>query len=378
MRAKIWTAAAVLLLFAGTVQAQPNEVVQHYRAYLAALDSNDLAGAEREAAAALAASEARDGDGGSTAVLALNLAEVRLDIGNGAGAVQPAARAAALAQSNADARVDPLVARLLLARAEVAANATGAPIRLRAVLDEALARGGHEDRAFLGARDLAIALRPAGAQQALDAWQLAERFTRDNASWRAEALIGQGEALIELTDLRPYRTADTRMEARSDTRAHTAFAQARDLLAPYVLQTPHEVGVITPAQAYYARTLAYMGILRALQVTADREYERIGGMVIDRDPSDGLAACDYNIRHHPNPRYPSDALARWGVAGVTVRMMTNGAGQLVESRAVSSVGGPSFSEAVNAVAPRWTIELRGDQNCSRSVVMYMPVMFAYE
>jgi hypothetical protein len=56
----------------------PNPVVGHYRAYNAALERGDLATAETEARAALAASEMRDGDGGSTAVLALNLAHVLL------------------------------------------------------------------------------------------------------------------------------------------------------------------------------------------------------------------------------------------------------------------------------------------------------------
>lgn len=69
---------AIVLAVAGPVAAQaPNPVLTHFRAYRAALESNDLPTAEREAAAALAASEARDGDGGRTAVLALNLASIR-------------------------------------------------------------------------------------------------------------------------------------------------------------------------------------------------------------------------------------------------------------------------------------------------------------
>ena len=57
-------AALMWSLFAPAAAQAPNPVLQHYRAYQAALDANDLVAAESEAAAALAASEARDGDGG--------------------------------------------------------------------------------------------------------------------------------------------------------------------------------------------------------------------------------------------------------------------------------------------------------------------------
>ena len=76
-----WAVAAATFWFACVAASAqtPNPVIQHYRAYQAALDANDFVAAEREAAAALAASEQRDGDGGRTAVLALNLALVRFN-----------------------------------------------------------------------------------------------------------------------------------------------------------------------------------------------------------------------------------------------------------------------------------------------------------
>jgi len=371
------TVAVVLTLLCGVAAyAQPNTVLDHYRAYLAALERGDYAGADREGAAALAASEARDGDGGTTAVLALNLAELRLDAGNGAAALAPATRAATIAQARSDSRVDPLAARLVLGRAELAAGTPGAQTRLRAALDEALARTGYDDRGFLAARDLAIAIRPSSAQAGLEAWEFAGRFTQNNPSWRAEAYIGQGEALIELTNLTRYRTTDTRMTPRSDTRAYAAFTEASNLLQRYLQQSDHTPGVIMPAQAYYARTLAYLAVLRALQVTVERESERTRGWLIDRTPGDGLPPCQYDLTIQPRPSYPREALARWGVGGVTVRVMTDEAGAVIEAAALASVGGASFSEAVNAVAPRWPVELEpGMTNCSRSVVMYMPVMF---
>ena len=70
-------------------------IVAHFREYRAALERNDLPAAETAAAAALAASEAAHGS--RTAVLALNLANVRLELGGEYDALTPARTAHALA-----------------------------------------------------------------------------------------------------------------------------------------------------------------------------------------------------------------------------------------------------------------------------------------
>jgi hypothetical protein len=83
LRPTVFVAAAfAALLTVASATAQTNPVLQHYRAYAAALERGDLATATTEAQAALAASEARDGDGGRTAVLSLNLATVQLWAGH--------------------------------------------------------------------------------------------------------------------------------------------------------------------------------------------------------------------------------------------------------------------------------------------------------
>ncbi|HVV32463.1 MAG TPA: hypothetical protein VHC73_04470, partial [Vitreimonas sp.] len=92
MRALLLTALALVLSTTAS-HAQQETIGQHYHAYTAALQNGDLATAEREAAAALQLSEAQDGDGGHTAVLALNLATTRLSAGHGADALAPAQQA---------------------------------------------------------------------------------------------------------------------------------------------------------------------------------------------------------------------------------------------------------------------------------------------
>ena len=86
--------------------AQPpatDPVVAHFRDYRAAIDRQDFAAAETAATAALEASEA--GKGSRTAVLALNLALLRLTLAEPAAAHAPAARAHELATSRTETGV---------------------------------------------------------------------------------------------------------------------------------------------------------------------------------------------------------------------------------------------------------------------------------
>lgn len=112
----------------------PNPVVEHYKAYTAALQRQDFATAETEAAAALEASVQAYGDEGRTAVLALNLADVRLVRGNLDAAVAPAQKALALAEARGSASgVDARLARLTLDRAQLH---SGGPFALNLAVGE--------------------------------------------------------------------------------------------------------------------------------------------------------------------------------------------------------------------------------------------------
>jgi hypothetical protein len=112
--------AAVAQAWAQQPAPAADPVVSNFREYRAALERNDLAAAETAAATALTASE--QAQGARTAALALNLANVRLALGDNRDALTPARTAHRLAASSADAGVDPRLAALTLGRAELAAN----------------------------------------------------------------------------------------------------------------------------------------------------------------------------------------------------------------------------------------------------------------
>lgn len=133
-------------------QTPPNPVMEHYRAYRAALESGDLPAASNEAEQALAASETRDGDGGRTAVLALNLASVRLMNHEAAGALAPAQRALALSQ-NAESGVDARMAGLVLGRSELSIMSQSGVERLSTILHGSLG-GLPENEVYAAAMDL--------------------------------------------------------------------------------------------------------------------------------------------------------------------------------------------------------------------------------
>src|SRR5262245_51388285 len=71
MRSLLALVFAALTLSTAKAQELPDgSVSDHYRAYRAAFDRGDIVGAEAPARAALMVSQARDGEGGRTGVLA--------------------------------------------------------------------------------------------------------------------------------------------------------------------------------------------------------------------------------------------------------------------------------------------------------------------
>ena len=210
--------------------AQSNPVTEQYRIYRAALAANDLEAAERAAEAALAASEARDGDGGSTAVLAMNLALLRLQKGDRAEALAPARRARALAEAQASANVDVELARLTVLRAEYAINPQEGAEPLLQQLRAYGARPGAAAEAYPAAVELGL---QAFADQQYDlsaqGWTLAETFGREIGPFaRGRAKIGQGAAFI-MQEIGPRGRRLTRARMND---AYMALREASEILGP--------------------------------------------------------------------------------------------------------------------------------------------------
>lgn len=262
MRGRIVAAVLLVVLSAAGAYAQPaaNPVMDNYRAYQEALARGDLANAEVAAVAALAASEQRDGDGGRTAVLLLNLATLRLDRGNASGAKAPAERALALA-SRENGGVDPLLAEIVLGQVELA---TGSGIPGRDRLASVLARA--ENRPDLSDRRLV-------ASNELGHWALA----RGDHAW---ARIGFGFAARSVTGADPLSTylrarahlaeagtiiqGDQRTRRRDPAGAMEALrilVNVEDELRPHI-QRMQADNAVTPTQQAFAESLAWQGVVR--------------------------------------------------------------------------------------------------------------------
>ena len=179
--------------------AQQNSVIEHYRAYNAALERGDVSTAAREAQAALDASQARDGDGGRTAVLALNLATVRLLAGEHDQARMAAQRALDLAHVGAGG-VNAALAELIIARANLSMatgpEAVAAARQLDALLWAPAAEGLPDSDVYLAGEQLgdwAFANRD---------WVLAQR------GWSAAGARAAGAARGENYGLGRARTRE--------------------------------------------------------------------------------------------------------------------------------------------------------------------------
>lgn len=387
--------AACLALWpiASSAQTQ-NPVTQHYRAYNAAMQRGDLAAAEDAAALALAASEARDGDGGATVVLAANLAQVRLDRGRAAEALGPAQRARQLAESNANSPVNPNYARLLVGRAELSRAVANEPSLIGAI-QAAEAAGGFEAEVYDAGLMLGQwALEHRRFAIAADAYGAAVRASageeEGQAIARASALVGRGAALLladrgrESGTQRNSGGQATRLIDRPSEDAPRAFVEALRLVAPLAAR-PAPGNALTRAQNTYASALAwnYVSVswFRSMgfDLPADVRDAR-GGMLLDLAPDDGKPACAYSLVSDPDPRYPPEAEMDFGVGAVTLRAITDATGAVQEMRPVAGAGGQQFIDAISAVAGRWRLRRREDTppDCSAQVMLFIPFYFYME
>lgn len=386
---------AWMCCMAASAQPAPNPIVQHYRAYQAALDANDLAGAEREAAAALAASEARDGDGGRTAVLSLNLASVRFLNNNAAGAVEPGRRALAISRSVGEARsnVSPVLAQLIVGRAELAAGDATAAARLASALEAAQEARLDPAEIYDAAVDLGawtfIRERFAESRQA---WSVAAEYadgSRFGAQFsRANALTG-GAAAMFMEELRALR----RNEHLSEEVASDAWQMLNEaLVALRPLAEMNTEGEVTLAQRAYAQSLAWRSVLSArLQVDGlerpvytEAQGDADGLSEVDV-PGMGAAQprCLVNIRvRNVNGIIPGDAIVQDGgaIAGLAIRYRINDSGGIDDIQTLAIVGSESFAESVERRYRNWRVERREDSpaNCRMAMSVIRPMSFVIE
>jgi tetratricopeptide (TPR) repeat protein len=362
--------AIALLFLTGSARAEAqtsNPVVQHYRVYESALERGDLSGAEVAARAALEASEARDGDGGRTAVLALNLATVRFLKGDMAGALQPGRRALALTELLGEASGVPrTLAQLVVARAELALNyETGAAL-LRPALEAAQAERLAPSEIYDAATDLGRSSLSAGQfGQAQEAWSIAASYAEGARFPRAfafaQAQTGAGASAM-MGDLTRRGRGRGKLSEEAAHFARSALVQAIELLAPLAeIESPD--GEMTIAQTAYADALAWRAVLRAkmaadnIDVPEDLEAQGDGANEIDVPAGARVPRCQVQIRYRGNIAhlFPGRALDDGAIAGLAVRYRVNEAGEVVEARTVARVGRVEFARSVDNSSRRWRV-----------------------
>lgn len=350
--------------------AAPNPVTVHFRASQDALRRGDLTTAESEAASALAVSVDRYGDGGRTAVLAVNLAQLRIALRQYQRAVEPARLALRLSEANqAAAGIDPRFARLLLAQAELPDG--GAPEAERLEQAIAAAKNEPEMQADVLAASIELGKRALAEQrhgQARVAWatavELLEPQSSPNSLPLAQARLGVAAAGI--LGLARVEASGTTLNRRlGPTAAYREFAELLVQVIDGVAE--QALGASDPeaaprAQSLFAQAVAWRGVVNAKLTSEQREIRR------PPEPLDwgseigaarhALPPCDAGVIANPEPRYPPAKVVSGGVGSVVLRMKFSESGHVEESRVEAEVGGASFSESVSAVASQWRLVKR--------------------
>lgn len=374
--------AVLTALVATTAIAQePPSVVAYYQQYSAALENGDLAAAERAAASALAVSEQRDGMGGRTPILALNLARTRVQLGQWQDASAPARLAYDLSRTNSASGVDQGMAGLLWARVRLANEGFQASGFVSEMLDRS------EDRADL------LGDRYDAAEQ-LGVWAMQTRnFLIARSAWAHAADTAQG-APYDAAFARGRALAHEGMAitmqsiARDDFRLTTLPRQALQrlsaahaLIRPFVFaDSPSEPSRAAPdsraAQVLYAQILAWDA---AIWSQLDSETPpRYFGERLEATPRniDGIAVCA--IRRESGSNRIDGSFQTLGgdqLSAAVAGLHFDSMGVYQGADLMATVGNEGFVRAAAVTASTWTYvaELSGD--CRPAALYFVPIAF---
>jgi hypothetical protein len=332
-------------------------VVAHFRDYRAAIDRKDFAAAETAATAALEASEAANGS--RTAVLALNLALLRLSLAQPDRALEPAQRAHELASNDRDSGVDGLLASLTLGRAELAADLEAGVERVSSAVADAEKR-----KAFLAeAYTATVALGEwALANEAYDtaraAWIAAERLapagSPDPGLGLGRARLNQGVAIVLAGINRPRnpssRNSLTVTASNAAHEADAAFSEAQRLLRSYAF--PSEAGeALSIGQVLYAQAMAWQGALRARLRSQDEELREESGMQVDPPQRPGMPVpCSYETDIDALG-YPPNAVETLGAGAVVIHTRFDDSGNVLRRDVAAGVPTGLFVDATRRQLP---------------------------
>jgi TonB family protein len=384
--------AACVLCVEASAQEQ-NPVVEHYRVYREAMAAGDLGRAEPAAAAALEASEARDGAGGRTAVLAFNLAIVRLETNRREAALAPARRAHELA--NVENGVHPFAAQLILKRAELSLPGTRPADILPLLYDAQTESADLRGYAFDAAIDVGnVMLERDEHEGAQHVWRAATELAgEDDPLAAAHAYIGLGAAFITSTRndgvyeprLRSRaRFADPRLVVPLDVSAEVAagqsFIEGARLARPLMNS---EMNVATDrALRIYAQAMAWHALLRARTNSQNLTLpSEIADVYLGLAVGDGPGPpCNMRVVAQPRPNFPREAVRRYQIGAVVVLLDVGADGAVTNGQVIASIGTPALQESVERVMHQWRYEEQpgSPQTCVKERTTLTAVVFQYQ
>jgi hypothetical protein len=346
-----WTTVAPVTSAQSAFPSDP--VIAAYKDYRSAEQRGDDTAADAALVRALAASEARDGGGGSTAVLAMNLATLRMETDHKVEALAPAKRALALARGGAKG-VDELAARLMVGEAQLAVQPRSDETDLMAALHDADARGADiDDYAYPAAVALASAASQSGRwANAESAWQSAERHIRaaPGDPGRALATVYRGEGL-------------TLIGAGKDEDAAAVLQKALNLLAPLAPESA-DTTQVTTAEIELADVMAWDGVVRARRFSEAANAKRLGPMEtkVDRPGLPGRPPlCGGIASAKPLPTFPDDILRASSVGAGVVRLQTDDAGAVTNAVLLASVPADEFRRSLIDPTVHWLFTPAADR-----------------
>lgn len=342
-----------LALVSSSALGQQDALMQHYHAYSAALQTGDLATADREAASALELSIVRDRNGGHTGVLALNLAIVRIDEGRRHEAIEPAQKALQIAHDDPNAGVDPRLATLIAANATFDAQDVNSANNLGIALQATRADDPWQSDIY-------------AAANALGAWQFARGQYRD-----AIITMRVAVAAIASASGAPNVKADAQMllasslilQGATDGFSSASASEARGALVDALVALHGDIRELEPNEAIpdrerqYATTLAWFRILSGLIASQAIDHvattPELPSLDVPRRSQTPL--CKMSFQADPPPRYPPHQDYGRSVGAVAIHWETDEAGAFRRVEVISSVGA-DFAAEVQAVMHSWRMK----------------------
>ncbi|MBL8546308.1 MAG: hypothetical protein JNL81_07575 [Hyphomonadaceae bacterium] len=375
-RANVALVAVATLLFATGANAQETAET-YFRQYSEALAAGDLSTAEAAAANALTASTQRDGRGGHTAALALNLARARLQLGQWRQARAPALLAYELSHASPPATaVDPVMSELLWGRVRVETEGFAGADFLSDSLDRAESRADLLGDRYDAANHLGLwAVQSHNYIVARRAWALAADAAQgapyDTAFARGRARAYEGIA-IALQSL----TRDPVMSAIVARQVRERLSEAHTLVRPFAFNAA-QAGEVTAPHEVYSQILAWEAAIWS-RMASDNPARQDDDRVRANITSIGaVPVCTIRRTEGRRPVFSADQVRRGGLGSVVVRLRFADDGDFLGAEVVASVGDEAFVRDVSAAAASWDYTVEIANGCTVLPVLYVPVTFYF-